>query len=1118
MNVKFFIDRPVLSIVLSVSIVILGLIGLNVLPVEQYPDIAPPTIQVTASYPGANAETVMKSVVAPLEESINGVEDMIYMSSSATNSGTATISVYFKQGTNPDMAAVYVQNRVTQATGVLPAAVNLVGVTTAKRQTTMLTIFTLNSPHNTYDTNFLSNYINIVMKPALLRVSGVGQVLTFGSNYSMRLWLKPDKMKQYSLIPSDITTVLGEQNLEVATGSFGDNTDDNTYNYVMRYKGRKETVPEFNDMVIKALPSGEVLRLKDVARIELGKESYAYKSSMDGVNAVGTVLFQMPGSNATQVNKDVQVLFKELSKDLPKDVEITTVMSSNDFLYASINTVIETLIIAIILVILVLYFFLQDFRATMVPTISIFVSLIGTFAFISVMGFSLNLLTLFALVLVIGTVVDDAIVVVEAVQARFDIGYTSAYKASKDAMGGLTQAIITTSIVFMAVFIPVSFIGGTSGIFYQQFGLTMAVAVAISTVNALTLSPTLCALMLKPVPPLRADGKLTFADRMRKAYNSSFNVMLDKYKNGVMFFIKRAWLVWTGLGLAVILLIYFVTTTPTGLVPDEDNGIVFVSATFAPGSTVNSTNNIMNTVEERCIQIPGVQHIMQVSGYNFLSGQSQSAGMLIIRLKDWSERDKTETQKAIIGQVYGRTADLKGASIFCFAPGMIPGYGTGNMLEVQLQDKTGVSSEEFYKTMMPIIGGINALPEVKMAYSTFNVNYPQYLVDVDVVACKQKGISPATVLDVLSGYYGGQYVSNINRFTKVYRVMIQADPKYTLDENSLGKIFVRVNGEMAPVNQFLKIKRVNGAESLNRFNLYSSMTLNVMPADGASSGEALAAFKTFAKNNIPRGYDYDFSGMTREQASTGNTTALIFAFCILFIYLILAALYESFFIPFAVILSVPFGLMGSFFFARIMGVENNIYLQTGLIMLIGLLSKTAILLTEYATERRRAGMTLSQAAYSAATVRLRPILMTALTLVFGMLPMMFSMGVGANGNRSLGTGVVGGMVIGTLALLFVVPTLFVVFQWMDERFNPSHIESKEEIDPAILSQQEKIDKMYAIMQKQKKQVDKMKKSGALDALMNYDPNALKPCDDSDNNSNGRSKDESKDGKSGHSKK
>lgn len=1060
MNVKFFIDRPVLSIVLSIFIVIFGLIGFHSLPIEQYPDIAPPTIQVSAAYPGANAETVMKSVVAPLEESINGVEDMIYMSSSATNSGSATISVYFKQGTDPDMAAVYVQNRVTQATGVLPAEVNLIGVTTAKRQTTMLTIFSLNSPNNTYDNNFLSNYTNIVLRPALLRVSGVGQVLSFGANYSMRLWLKPDKMKQFGLMPSDITGVLSEQNIEVATGSFGNNTDENTYNYVMRYKGRKETVPEFNDMVIKALPSGEVLRLKDVADIELGQETYAFKSNMDGVNAAATVLFQMPGSNATQVNEEIQKLFKELRKDLPKDVEITTIMSSNDFLYASIDTVIETLIIAILLVILVLYFFLQDFRATMVPTISIFVSLIGTFAFISLMGFSLNLLTLFALVLVIGTVVDDAIVVVEAVQARFDIGYKSAYQASKDAMGGLTQAIITTSIVFMAVFIPVSFMGGTSGIFYQQFGLTMAVAVAISTINALTLSPTLCALMLKPVPPLRADGKLTFADRMRKAYKSSFTVMLEKYKNGVMFFVKRAWLVWVGLALAFMLLIYFVLTTPTSLVPNEDNGVVFVSATFAPGSTVNSTNKIMSVVEKRCLQIPGVQHIMQVSGYNFLSGQSQSAGMLIVRLKDWSERDKTQTQKAIMGQVYGRTADLKSVRIFCFAPGMIPGYGMGNMLEVKLQDKSGVSSEEFYKTMMPIVGGINAIPEVKMAYSTFNVNYPQYLVDVDVVACKQKGVSPATVLGVLSGYYGGQYVSNINRFTKVYRVMIQADPKYTLDENSLGKIFVRINSEMAPVNQFLKIKRVNGAEALSRFNLYSSMALNVMPADGVSTGNAIKAFKSFAKKNIPRGYGYDFSGMTREQANTGNTTALIFVFCILFIYLILAALYESFFIPFAVILSVPFGLMGSFLFARIMGIENNIYLQTGLIMLIGLLSKTAILLTEYATERRRAGMTLTQAAYSAASARLRPILMTALTMIFGMLPLMFSIGVGANGNRSLGTGVVGGMIIGTFALLFAVPSLFVAFQWLDERFNPSHIEAKSEIDPAILTQQEKIDKMY----------------------------------------------------------
>lgn len=1071
MNVKVFIDRPVLSIVLSVFVVIFGIIGLTSLPIETYPDIAPPTITVSANYPGANAETIMKSVVAPLEESINGVDNMIYMTSTATNSGTASISVYFKQGTDPDMASVFVQNRVTQATGTLPAEVNQIGVTTAKQQNTMLTIFMLTSPNGTYDEAFLSNYSDIVVKPALLRVSGVGQVMTYGARYSMRLWLKPDVMKQYKLMPSDITAVLAEQNSEFATGGFGNNSD-NDYLYVMKYNGRKETAEEFKNMVISASPSGEVLRLKDVADIELGKESYAFHSNMDLKSAVGTVIFQMPGSNATEVNENIATLLSELEEDMPEDVEVITMMTTNDFLYASINTVVETLIIAIILVVLVIYFFVQDIRATMVPTISIIVSLIGTFAFLALLGMTINLLTLFALVLVIGTVVDDAIVVVEAVQARFDIGYKSPYKAAVDAMGGLTQAIITTSIVFMAVFIPVSFMPGTSGVFYQQFGITMAVAVAISTVNALTLSPALCSLMLKPVPESRPGGKVTFSDRMRKAYHSSFNALLDKYKDGVLFIVKKAWIVWTAFALAIGLLVYFMNTTPTGLVPDEDNGVFFVNITMAPGQTVEKTDEVLRKIEQRIMPIPGIKHTMAVSGYSLIGGQSQSGGMLIVRLEDWEDRDEPGTQlDAIMGQVYGRTMDIKDAQIMAFAPGQIPGYGMGNMLEIHLQDKQGVSPEEFYNTMMPFMMRANALPEVGMAYTTFNVNYPQYLVDVDVTLCKRRGVSPATVLSTMSGYFGGQYVSNINRFTKVYRVMLQADPKYTLDENALGKVFVRIGTEMAPLNQFVSVKRVNGAEALNRFNLFSSMQLSIMPAPGVSSGAALAAFEAYANDNLPQGYGFDYGGITREESNTDNTTVIIFAFCIIFIYLILAALYESFFIPLAVLLSVPFGLMGSFLFARIFGITNNIYLQTGLIMLMGLLSKTAILLTEYATERRRAGMTLSQAAYSAATARLRPILMTALTMIFGMIPLMFSTGVGANGNSALGTGVVGGMIIGTAALLFAVPVFFIIFQWMDEKFNPSHIESTHEVDPAIATQQEKIDEMYALMQEVKKKAD-----------------------------------------------
>ena len=1037
MTLKHFIDRPVLAAVISIVIVLGGIIGVATLPVEQYPDIAPPTVMVRASYPGASAETIQKSVIIPLEEAINGVENMMYIKSEASNAGSGSITVYFKQGTDADMAAVNVQNKVATATGSLPAEVTKIGVTTMKRQSSMLEVFTLCSPDSSYDESFLSNYMNINIKPQILRIQGVGEFVVLGSDYSMRIWMKPDVMAQYKLIPSDVTAVLAEQNIESAAGTFGENSD-NTFQYTMKYRGRKMTPEEFGEIVIRATSDGQVLRLKDVADIELGQESYAYHGLVNGYPGVSALVFQTAGTNATQTVEEIDALLAEVSKDLPKGIEIRPLTSVNDYLYASIHEVIKTLIEAIILVVLVVYVFLQDIRSTLIPTISILVSLVGTFAFLSFAGFSINLLTLFALVLAIGTVVDDAIIVVEAVQARFDSGYKSSYLATVDAMGGITSAIITSTLVFMAVFIPVSMMGGTSGTFYTQFGITMAVAVGISALNALTLSPALCALLLKPYVDEDGNVKNNFAARFRKAYNTAFSAVLKKYQRGVMLFIKHKWLTWATLGLAMVGLVLLMNSTKTGLVPDEDQGTIMINVTTAPGSSLAETNKIMGEIGERLKGIPQIRDFQQVAGYGMIAGQGNSYGMCIVKLKDWSERpDKADAVNAVIGQIYARTADIKDAQIFAVAPPMITGYGTSAGFEMYLQDRAGGDITDFYNIYLQYIYALNQRPEIQMAYSTFNINFPQYMVDIDAAKAKRAGISPTDILSTLSGYYGGQYVSNINRFSKVYRVMIQADPKYRLDPESLNNVYVRMqNGEMAPISQFVKLTKVYGSEVLSRFNMYNSIAVSGTVADGYSTGDAIKAIEEVAEQVLPKGYGYDFGGLTREESQTGSNTAIIFGICIILIYLILSALYESFLIPFAVILAVPCGLLGSFILVKLIGQENNIYLQTGLIMIIGLLSKTAILITEYAADRRKSGMSLSQAAFSAAKARLRPILMTVLTCVFGMIPLVIATGVGANGNSTLGSGVVGGMIVGTLALLFLVPSLFIVFQHLQEKVKP----------------------------------------------------------------------------------
>ncbi len=1046
MNIKTFIERPVLSSVISIVIVLAGLIAVRSLPIEQFPDIAPPTVMVMTSYPGASAETIQKSVVAPLEESINGVENMDYMVSTSTSTGSVEIMVYFRQGTDADMAAVNVQNRVSQANGSLPAEVTKIGVTVVKKQNSMIKVIDVHATEESgYDTRFLANYSKLNLEPQLKRVKGVGTVVLLSDQYSMRIWFNPAAMAHYNLIPDDITGVLAEQNIEAATGSFGENSG-SSYEYIMKYSGRKQTPEEFGEMVISALPSGEVLRLKDVAHIELGTESYQYKSTTDGHPGVEMMVFQVAGSNATQVVNDIDALIDEARKTAPNGIMVDSMLSVNDFLYASIEEVIKSLLLAIILVVLVVYFFLQDFRATLIPTISIFVAIIGTFAFMAVAGFTINLLTLFALVLAIGTVVDNAIVVVEAVQSKLEMGYTSSMQAAKDAMGGITAAILTSTIVFMAVFIPVSMMGGTSGVFYTQFGITMAVAVGISAINALTLAPALCAVLLKPY--VDAEGKEidSFSARFRKKFTTVFDKVVDKYKEGVKFFIKRSWLVWTIVAGCVVLLVYLMATTKTGLVPDEDMGNIMVELQMAPGSSVDNTNKVLMQFYDRVKDIPQIEIVSTVSGYGLISGSGSNFASLTIKLKNWSERPgKKNDVNAVINEIMARTADIKQASVIPMAPPMINGYGMTNGFEMSLQDKSGGDIKEFFNISQNFLAELNKRPEIAMAYSSFNPEYPQYQVDVDAAKCKIAGVSPARVLSTLGGYYGGQYVSNINRFSHVYRVMIQADPKYRMTPGTLDAVMVRTNsGEMAPLGQFVKLTKVYGPQTLTRFNMYNSIAVNGSAAEGYSSGDAIKAIKEVATNTLPRNYGYEFAGLTREEDRSSSNSLYVYLICIVLIYLILCAFYESFVIPIAVIISVPCGIMGSFLFAKIFGLENNIYLQTGVIMLIGLLAKTAILITDYACSRRKAGMSIKQAAIGAAKVRLRPILMTALTMVFGMIPMMFASGVGANGNSALGTGAVGGMLMGTLILLFLVPSLFVTFQTLEEKFKPMKFEKTED--------------------------------------------------------------------------
>ena len=1037
MKLDRFINRPVLSTVISIFMVILGILGLLFLPITQYPDIAPPTIRVSTTDTGANAQTILNSVIAPLEESINGVEDMLYMTSTATNTGSADITVYFKQGTDPDMAAVNVQNRVSKAQNLLPAEVTQVGVITQKRQTSMLMVFSLFSPDDRYDLEFLENYAKINVIPLIQRVPGVGDANVMASDYSMRIWLKPDIMAQYGLMPSDITGILAEQNIEAAPGQFGAQGNQ-SFQYVLTYKGRLQTAEEFGNMVIRANENGEILYLKDVADIELGRLTYDFKNFQNGHNAVSAIVYQTAGSNATAIIEDINDLLDEIKETLPPGIEISVTMNSNDFLYASIHEVIKTLIEAFILVFFVVYIFLQDLRSTLIPAIAIPVSLIGTFFALYLMGFSLNLLTLCALVLAIAIVVDDAIVVVEGVHAKLDQGYKSPHKASIDAMRELSGAILSITLVMMSVFIPVSFMPGTSGTFYRQFGLTMAFAIGFSAINALTLSPALCAILLKPHK--EGEGhKKTFVSRFHIAFNVAYNNMLAKYKNGVAHFVHHKKLSFLGVIVGTIILIVLMNITPTGLVPNEDTGTIMVTADLQPGTSQERTEEVMMQIDQILGSHPAMQSRTQIIGFSFLGGQGNTYGSFICKLKPWDERTgKGMDANSVIGALYMQFAtQVKDARVLCFAPPMIPGYSVSNGFELNLQDKTGGSLDNFYQVAQDFIAELLKRPEIAMASTTFNPNFPQYRVDVDVAKCKQAGISPSDVLSALQGYLGGMYSSNFNRFGKLYRVMMQAEPDARVSPESLNNIKIRNGSEMAPITNFITLEKVYGPDNINRFNMYTSMTVNGNPADGYSSGEAIKAIEEVASQTLPVGYGYEFSGMTREeQSSSSGTTAIIFMLCLVFVYLLLSAQYESYILPLSVIFSIPFGLAGSFIFAWIMGVENNIYLQIALIMLIGLLAKNAILIVEFALDRRRTGMPIINAAIDGAAARLRPILMTSLAMVIGLLPMMFAHGVGANGNSTLGAGAVGGMLIGMICQIFIVPALFVVFQIIQEKIKP----------------------------------------------------------------------------------
>jgi len=1062
MTFSNFIKRPVLSTVISIFLVLLGAIGLISLPIEQYPDIAPPTIVVQTFYTGADAQTVMSSVVTPLEESINGVENMTYMTSQTTNAGLARITVYFKQGTDANMAAVNVQNRVSQAQALLPAEVTRVGVTVSKRQTSNVIMYSLTTDDGRYDSKFLTNYNNINVIPLLKRINGVGNIHSPSmSDYSMRIWLQPDKMKQYGLIPSDISGVLAEQNIEAAPGSFGENSDV-AFEYTLRYKGRLKKPIDYENIILTSKTTGQTLYLKDVAKVEQGSLMYSVFLKNNGHPAVLGMVQQVAGSNATEIATDVKAALAQAQEAMPPGMKVTIEQDVTEFLFASIEEVVMTLFITLLLVFLVVYVFLQDFRSTLIPMIAVPVALVGTFFFLWVFGFSINLLTLSALLLAIAIVVDDAIVVVEAVHAKLDQGYDNALTASIDAMNEISSAIISITLVMASVFVPVSFMGGTSGTFYREFGVTMAVSIVISAVNALTLSPALCAIFLKPKSEEEGAGKMSFVDRFHAGFNHVFDKVTNKYKKGVERVVNLRVATAIGVVAGFALLVLGMIFTSTGLVPDEDTGTLFCTVSAAPGTSQERTKQIANEIDSMLASNPAIERRVQIVGYNFIAGQGSDQATFIIKLKPFGERSNGFFNKikatftgdpmrwfvnpleatSVLGMIYKQTAAIKDAQILAFPPPMIPGFAMNNGVSMTLQDKTGGDLNKFFKVAQDYIAALNKRPEIQKAMTTYNPNYPQYMVDVDVAKCKQAGTSPVSVLSVMQGYYGGLYASNYNAYGKLFRVMIQGDAATRMRPDGLSNIYVRLgDGSMAPVSEFITLRRVYGPSNIARFNLFTSINLNITP--NGTTGEALKACEEVAKESLPMGYGYEYSGLTRSEAEASNSTAMIFVLCLVFVYLILSAQYESYLLPLSVILSIPFGLAGAFLFTMLFGHSNDIYMQISLIMLIGLLAKNAILIVQFALERRQTGMAIRYSAILGAAARLRPILMTSLAMIIGLLPMMFASGVGKNGNQTLGAAAVGGMLLGTLFQIFIVPSLFCIFQWLQEKLTPLKFDDEE---------------------------------------------------------------------------
>ncbi len=1040
MKNNIFINKYVMACAISIVIALVGYISMSTLPVEQYPDIAPPTVNVSTSYTGADENTVMKSVIQPLEEAINGVNDMTYMTSKASSNGDVDINIYFKQGSDSDMATVNVQNRVTRAQSLLPADVNKVGVKVEKRQNNILQIFAVKSTDGKYDEDFVSNYVDINVKPRLMRITGVGNVQSLGNTYALRIWLKPDVMAQYGLTPNDVFNAIGGQSFVAAVGTLGE-LSENSYQYSMQYKGTLKSVEEFNDIVLRT-SGGGMLHLSDVAEVQIGAMSYNFTSNIQDKPGALFMVFAAPGANATEVNARINKTCEEMKKNMPAGLEFVTMMTSDDFLFAAIHNVVETLVIAIILVVLVVFFFLQNFKATIIPSISIIVSLLGTFAVVSMAGFSLNILTLFALVLAIGTVVDDAIVVVEAVMAKMENGISDAREATRQAMNEVSVAVVSCTLVFMAVFIPVTFMPGTSGTFFTQFGITIASSVGLSCVSALTLCPALCAIMMRVTEGKKEGKGLTYYTK--KAYTVSYNAIYDKYSKSVQKFIKRPVLAWTVLAVAAVLLVFFMKSLPSGLVPQEDQGVFLAEVRAPEGTTLMQTREIMKQVEAKVKKIPELESFAVCCGYGMVSGQGSNFATLIVRLKNWDERPgMNHLIDLVIGRFYYDCMDIKNVQVLPFQMPQIPGYGTSNSVSLVVEDPTDGNLSEFAKHTEKFLAKLSERPEIGSAMSSYSERYPKYQVDVDAAQCDRAGVSPSDVLNTLGSFCGGAYIGNFNQFGKVYRIMAAASPEYRLDPSALNNIFVQVKeGKMAPISEFVSMKEIVGPPNIEHFNLFQSISCFVTPGSGYTEGDAHKAIAEVFKEEMPATATYEYSGMSREleEAAGSNATAFIYIICAILIYLILASLYNSWFTPWAVLFSVPFGLMGAFIFAYfgnqlgLPGMDNNIYLQTGVIMLIGLLAKTAILITEFATERRAQGLSIADAAFEACKERLRPILMTVATMIIGMIPLVIEGGAGANGNRALALGVIGGMSVGTVALLFVVPAFFIVFQTLHEKF------------------------------------------------------------------------------------